>query len=446
MTTLDTVLRAERAVVGGAERPTAIGIRDGRIAVVARRGAALAAAREVRVGDDVVVLPGLVDTHVHLQDPGREGWEGFDSGTRAAAAGGVTTVLDMPVDSVPATVSPAALAAKRAAAAGRCHVDVGFWAGVTPGNLGRLGAMAEGGVFGFKCFLNDSGAPDLPALTVAQLHAALAEIGAFGGLLLVHAEFDAPDAGHARIACYADFLAARPAGTEVDAVAAVVDAVRATGTRCHIVHVSTGEAAGLVAAARRAGLPVSAETCPHYLAIRAEQIPDGDTSFKVSPPIRPAADAEPLWRHLDGGVLDMVVSDHSPGPVGLRDGDFATASGGIASVQLSLAVTWTAARARGYPLTRVVDWMATRPAAVAGLPGKGAIAPGYDADLCLLAPDESFVVDPAALHHRQHTTPYAGRTLSGVVRQTWLRGRLVTAAATDTAATAAVPRGRLLTR
>jgi allantoinase len=349
------------------------------------------------------------------------------------------------VDSVPATVSTAALAAKRAAAAGRCNVDVGFWAGVTPDNLGRLRGLAERGVFGFKCFLNDGGMPGLPPLTLAQLRAALTEIGAFGGLLLVHAEFDGPATGRPRIASHADFLVTRPAGTEVDAVAAVVEAVRATGTRCHIVHLSTGEAAGLVAAARRAGLPVSAETCPHYLAIRAEQIPDGDTSFKVCPPIRPAADAEPLWRYLDEGALDMVVSDHSPGPPSLGDGDFATAFGGIASVQLSLAVTWTAARVRGYPLARVVDWMATRPAAVAGLPGKGSIAVGCDADLCLLAPDESFVVDPAALHHRQSATPYAGRTLSGVVRQTWLRGRPLGGDTDTNADTDATPRGRLLT-
>ncbi|MEN3307574.1 MAG: allantoinase [Micromonosporaceae bacterium] len=436
---LDTVLRAARAVIGGRERPAAIGVRDGTIAVVGPPDAALAAREEIRVGDDAVVLPGLVDTHVHLQDPGATRWEGFPSGTRAAAAGGVTTLLDMPLDSQPATVDLPSLRAKRAAAAGRCHVDVGFWAGVTPQNLGALRDLHRAGVFGFKCFLVDTGLADLPPVTVDQLRAALAQTAAFGGFVAVHAEDPAGLAALPRGATpvYRDFLGGYPVAVETVAVAAVIEATRATGGRSHLVHLSGAQSAWLVAAARREGLPVSAETCPHYLTLTAEQVPDGDTSFKACPPIRDEGNADLLWRCLGTGGLEMVVSDHSPCGPGHKGPDFTGALGGIASLQLSLPVMWTAARARGTPLARLVDWMAARPAALAGLRRKGRIAQGYDADLCVLAPDESFVVDPRALHHRVPLTPYAGRTLTGVVRETWLRGQRIDPAR---------PRGRLLSR
>jgi allantoinase len=432
---LDTVLRASRAIVGGRERPAAIGVRDGSIVTVGPPDAALPAREEVRLAADAVLLPGLVDTHVHLQDPGGSGWEGFDSGTRAAAAGGVTTLLDMPLDSEPATVDLAALRAKRAAASGRCHVDVGFWAGVTPTNLGALRDLYRAGAFGFKCFLVDTGRADLPPVTVDQLRAALAETARFGGFVAVHAEQPVPPA--AGTASYREFLATRPARVETAAVTAVIEATRDTGGRSHLVHLSAAQSAWLVAAARRAGLPVSAETCPHYLTLTAEQVPDGATSFKACPPMRDAGNADLLWRCLGTGGLDMVVSDHSPCGVEHKGGDFAGAFGGIASLQLSLPVMWTAARARGVPLARLVEWMAARPAALAGLRRKGRIAQGFDADLCVLAPDDSFTVDPHALHHRVPLTPYAGRTLFGVVRETWLRGRRVDVAR---------PTGRLLAR
>jgi allantoinase len=433
VTELDTVLRAARAVIGGRERPAAIGVRDGRIAVLGPPGAAMPAREEVRVGDDAVVLPGLVDTHVHLQDPGGSGWEGFDSGTRAAAAGGITTLLDMPLDSQPATVDLPSLRAKRAAARGRCHVDVGFWAGVTPDNLDALPDLHRAGVYGFKCFLVDTGLADMPPVTVDQLRAALAGTAAFGGFVAVHAEEPVPPATGTRT--YREFLAGQPVRAETGAVAAVVAAVRDTGGRAHLVHLSAAQSAWLVAAARREGLAVTAETCPHYLTLHAGQVPDGDTSFKACPPIRDAANADLLWRCLDAGDVDMVVSDHSPCAAAHKGTDFAAALGGISSLQLSLPVMWSAARARGVPLARLAGWMAARPAALAGLHGKGRIAQGFDADLCVLAPDEPFVVDPRALHHRVPLTPYAGRTLTGVVRETWLRGRRVDLAR---------PRGRLL--
>ncbi|WP_425825587.1 allantoinase AllB [Streptomyces fractus] len=433
MQILDTVVRAERVMTPDGERPASIGIGHGRIHCVEDLEAVLPAREEVRVDPDVVVLPGLVDTHVHLQDPGQSGWEGFDSGTRAAAAGGITTVVDMPLDSLPVTVDIPALDAKRCAAQGRCHVDVGFWGGVTPTNIHRLHDLHRAGVLGFKCFLANTGLAEFPPVTTQELKAALAEIGTFGGVLAVHAEdggqqpVDASN-GPADGRRYRDFLATQPADVEDRAIAAVIDATRAVAGRSHIVHVSSARGADLIRAAQADGVTVSAETCPHYLALAADQVPDGDTTFKVCPPIRDVANRDRLWAALGRGTLQMVVSDHSPCALehkALEHGDFAEAFGGISSLQVALPVVWTEARRRGHTLGDIATWMAQRPAAFMGLPHKGAIARGRDADLCLLAPDETFTVDPAALHHRQPVTPYAGRELFGVVRQTWLRGRPV---------------------
>ena len=406
---LDVVLRAGRAVVLGGdgtevERAAAVGVRDGRVAVVADAAAPLDAVREVVVPDDVVLLPGLVDTHVHLQDPGHPGWEDFTSGTAAAALGGVTTVVDMPLDCDPVTVDPAALAVKVAAATGRVHVDVGFWAGLTPDSLPLLGDLLAAGALGAKCFLVDPGTPGFAPLTAAGLEAGLAAARALGAVVLVHAE----DAGPP---------------LEDAAVARVVEAVARTGGRAHVVHVSSASAAALVAAAKARGLPVTAETCPHYLVLAAEDVPATatgfDPRFTVAPPLRERAHAAALWEALRAGTLDLVVSDHSPGG---DDGG----PPGIASVQLGLPLVWTAARPRGVALTDVVRWMCRAPAALAGLSGrKGVIAPGADGDLCLFAPDRQAVVDPRALAQRRPDTPYTGRELTGVVTGTWLAGRPV---------------------
>ncbi|MDP9841298.1 allantoinase AllB [Streptosporangium lutulentum] len=441
----DLVIRASRAVTDHGEVPATVSVRDGRIVaveVLPSRAPAGAAAQVIELGPDVVLLPGLVDSHVHIGEPGHTDWEGFDTATRAAAAGGITTLVDMPVDSVPATVDVAALEVKRAAATGRCHVDVGFWAGVTPGNTGELEALHRAGVLGFKCFLADSGAPDLPPLSPAGLVTAMRALRRFDGVLLVHAESDAElaDCPAPRGRRYADFLDSRPARVEEAAVAAVIEAARVTGARAHIVHLSGAGALPPIAAARRDGVRITAETCPHYLSLTAGEIPDGATEFACCPPIRDAANRELLWSGLSGGVLDLVVSDHSPCAAELKHrdtGDFGAAWGGISSLQLALPIVWTEARRRGIPLTDVVRWMSERPARLAGLAAKGRIAPGYDADLCVLAPDEGFTVRPEELHHRQPVTPYAGRHLYGVVRRTWLRGRDIDPAH---------PAGRLPTR
>jgi allantoinase len=432
----DLVIRAARVVAGGAETPCAIGVTAGRIAAIRSLGDAAAAPRQLDLDDDTVLLPGLVDTHVHVCEPGHADWEGFAAATRAAAAGGITTLVDMPLDSVPVTVSVAALEAKRRAAAGRCHVDVGFWGGVIPGNLADLGPLHDAGVLGFKCFLADSGCADFPPVDGRELAAALGVARALGAPLLVHAEASAA-VTQATGPRYADYLASRPRELENLAIAQVIEAARATGGHAHVVHLSSSDAVPMLATARRDGVRVTAESCPHYLTLAAEEIADGDTAAKCSPPVREAVNRELLWDALRSRVAGMVVSDHSPCLPAMKTPDFGAAWGGISSLQLGLPLVWTQARRRGFALSDVVTWMARRPAELAGLRRKGRIAIGCDADFAIFAPDEDFTVDPARLHHRHPVTPYAGLRLRGVVRGTLLRGRPVDLAR---------PRGQLLTR
>ena len=378
-------------------------------------------------GDELVLLPGLVDSHVHVNEPGRTEWEGFATATAAAAAGGVTTIVDMPLNSIPATVDVAALRTKQQAAAGQLMIDVAFWGGAVPGNSGELRALHQAGVVGFKCFLLDSGVPEFPPLDNSGLALAMETIAGFGGLLIAHAEdpgvIAAAPQAHGRH--YADFLASRPPDAESVAVETLLAQTRRTGCRTHVVHVSGAESLPLIRAAKAEGLPVTAETCPHYLTLREQDVPDGATQFKCCPPIRDGHNQDLLWAALADGTIDCVVSDHSPCTVAakrLDSGDFGQAWGGIASVQLGLPVVWTKASARGVPLTDLVRWMCTAPAELTGLVGRGAIAPGYRADLTAFAPDEQFVVDPRRLRHKNPISPYAGHKLRGVVHQTWLAG------------------------
>jgi allantoinase len=437
----DLVVRARRAVVGGAERAVAVEVTDGVVTALRGYDAEVEAAAVHRLADDEVLLPGLVDTHVHVNEPGRTDWEGFASATRAAAAGGVTTIVDMPLNSIPPTTTVAALEEKRAVAGDQAWVDVGFWGGAIPGNVADLAPLHEAGVFGFKCFLLDSGVEEFPHLSPAELADAMAEVARIGSMVVVHAEDADEIAECAHGTAYRGFLDSRPDAAEERAIALVVDTARRTGARAHVVHLSASGAVPALRAARADGVDVSVETCPHYLHFDAATVADGATELKCCPPIRGAANRDALWRALVEGDIDLVVTDHSPctAELKLRDtGDFAGAWGGIASLQLGLPVVWTGARERGVPLAEVVRWMATAPARRVGLAGKGEIVVGGDADLCVFAPDEEWVVDAAALHHKNPVTPYAGRTLTGTVRRTWLRGAPIDVAAD--------PRGRLLRR
>jgi allantoinase len=437
---LDLVIRAPRAIIPGeGEVARAIGILDGRIAAIGPLHTPFPAEAEREFGPDLVVMPGIVDSHVHVCEPGNTAWEGFETATLAAAAGGITTLVDMPVDSEPPTVDVAALQLKTRAAAGQCHVDVGFWGGAIPGNLDQLKALRQVGVLGFKCFMV-SGSEEFPPLDVGLVEEALGRIRGLGCPLLVHAEdsvaMAASPSPHSRV--YADFLRSRPRGVENLAIAGIIEAARRADTPVHICHLSSSDALPMIGSARRDGLKVTAETCPHYLVLDAENIPDGATTFKCSPPIREEANRDLLWDGLKGHVLDLVVSDHSPciPQMKSRDsGDFADAWGGISSLQFSLPAVWTEARARQCSLADLSRWMSEGPARLAGLAKKGSIQVGNDADLVVFAPDEVLVVDHAPLQHRHPGTPYDGRRLQGVVKSTILRGEQ-----TDVSR----PRGRLL--
>jgi len=442
----DLLVRARRAVVGAdgrqSERSVAVEVTNGVVTAVHPYDAEVEAAVVHHLADDEVLLPGLVDTHVHVNEPGRTEWEGFASATRAAAAGGVTTIVDMPLNSIPPTTTVAALEVKRQSAEGQTWVDVGFWGGAVRGNVEDLAGLHEAGVFGFKCFLLDSGVDEFPHLEPAAFRTAMAETARLGALMIVHAEDGEAIGECAHGAAYAGFLASRPDVAEERAIELVLDTARATGARAHVVHLSAARAVPALRAARADGVDVSVETCPHYLHFEAGSIADGATELKCCPPIRGAANRDALWAALGAGDIDMVVSDHSPCTADLKrqdTGDFAEAWGGIASLQLGLPVVWTSARDRGVPLTDVVRWMASAPARRVGLEGKGEIAVGNDADLCVFAPDEEWTVDAALLHHKNPVSPYAGLRLTGAVRETWLRGSRIDAAGGR-------PRGRLLRR
>jgi allantoinase len=407
-------------------RAATILVADGRIARVA--GYEEQAADVLDVGE-LLVSPGLVDCHVHINEPGRTEWEGFETATQAAAAGGVTTLVDMPLNCIPVTTSANALVQKLNACRGQLHVDVGFWGGVVPGNVDALDGLAEAGVLGCKAFMVHSGIDEFPNATEADLRRALPVLKRLGLPLLAHAELDLGADTSGAPERYASYLASRPCSWEDEAIRLLVQLCEETGCAVHIVHLSSASALPLVRAAKQRGLPISAETCPHYLCLHAEAIPDGATHYKCAPPIRAKQNQEALWEALFEGVIDFVITDHSPCTPALKlpeRGDFQAAWGGIASLSLGLSSIWSEASRRGATALQLARWMSEMPARFAGLGArKGRIAPGYDADLVVWDPDESFVANAGDLHFRHKVSPYVGRTLRGRVHTTLLRGEVV---------------------
>lgn len=430
--------------------PASIHIADGIITSITAYDDVPSDCELIETDEQSIVMPGLVDSHVHINEPGRTEWEGFATATKAAAAGGITTLVDMPLNSIPPTTTVAGFKAKLEAAREQCYVDVGFWGGVVPGNTSELEPLFAAGVVGFKCFLIHSGVDEFPNVTERDLREAMPELARLGTVLIVHAEVPGPisrtgipacpiDSGSASIdeqtdknVCpteYSTFLASRPRAAENEAVELMITLSREIGTRVHIVHHSSADALPMLAAAKAEGLKITAETCPHYLSFAAEDIPDGATEFKCCPPIRERENREQLWSALASSTIDMIVSDHSPCPPEMKlrqTGNFLAAWGGISSLQLRLPITWTEAQRRGHSIQDVARWLCSAPAKLVGLVGrKGLIKIGCDADLVVWNPMKQFKVDGSALHHRHKLTPYQDQVLQGLVEKTFLRGEKI---------------------
>jgi allantoinase len=424
----DLVIRGRGVVTPDGVRSASVHVAAGRIVKLGVWDDAPEGIPVVDAGESLV-MPGLVDTHVHMNEPGRTDWEGFETGTRAAAAGGVTTILDMPLNSIPATTTVDALEIKRKAAREKSVVNVEFIGGVVPGNAGDLEGLRDAGVRAFKCFLSPSGVDEFPAVTEHDLREAFPVLARLGLPLMVHAEDPArllPGRGSSRK--YTDYLATRPVVAEHEAITLLVRLMEWCPTPVHIVHLSSASSLDIVRIARAKGLPLTVETCPHYLTFAAEEIPNGATEYKCAPPIRDKTERDAMWQALIAGDIDLVASDHSPCPPAMKatKGDFFSAWGGIASLQLSLPAVWTGARARGLKPNRIAQWMSAATARLAGLQSqKGALAAGYDADIVLWDPEPRFVVNPATLLHRHKLTPYAGRELFGKVSATYVGGRRI---------------------
>jgi allantoinase len=426
------IVRGRRIVTPVGERAAAIHIRGGVIERVSGFDK-VPSGSPIYEAHDFVVMPGLVDTHVHINEPGRTEWEGFATATRAAAAGGITTLIEMPLNSIPATTSVAAFQTKLATAAGQLSVDAGFWGGVVPGNARELRGLWDAGCFGFKCFLIDSGVKEFASVRETDLREALPLLAQIGAPLLAHAELPGPieDAAERRLASasrksHQTWLESRPRAAENNAIDLLLCLAREFDAHIHIVHLSSTDTIPRIKKAKATGQPLSVETCPHYLTFTSEEIADGATQFKCAPPIRERENRERLWAGLRDGTIDMIATDHSPCPPEMKrqeSGDFLDAWGGVASLQLSLPAVWTEAKARGFSLANLAKWLCETPARLAGLNHqKGVIAPCRDADLVVWNPEARFKVDPLQLHHRHKLTPYAGRDVMGIVEATFLRG------------------------
>jgi allantoinase len=437
---MSQVFRSTRVLTAEGLVPAALVVEDEQIAEVGNWDPLPSGVPLTDFGD-AVLMPGLVDSHVHINEPGRTEWEGFWTATRAAASGGITTLVDMPLNSIPETISVEALQAKRSAAQGKTWVDWAAWGGVVRGNANALPALAASGIPGFKCFLIHSGIDGFPWVDEAELRLALEQLKSTGLPLLAHAEVRGPvdeatkdlNAAGADGRRYSTYLASRPDRAELEAITLLIRLAEAFHSPIHIVHLSSAEALPLLAAARDRGVPISAETCVQYLWFAAEDIPDGATEFKCAPPIRRRANRDRLWAALEEGLIGMVTTDHSPCPPAMKhrdQGRWDQAWGGIASLGLALPVMATMLERRGVELNvalkHLSSWMSMETARLAGLAGrKGALIPGADADFLIFDPDTPWTVAPQHLHFRHKLSPYLGVELRGCVLETWLRGKQV---------------------
>ncbi len=429
-------IRSRHIVAPEGVRPGTIVIEDQKIAAIEPLDYRTGNFEHCTDAGDLFVLPGLIDVHVHINEPGRTEWEGFETATRAAAAGGWTCLVDMPLNCIPSTTTVAALEQKRRAAIGQGHVDLAFWGAIVPGNTDEILPLAQAGVKGFKCFLTHPGTEEFQMVTEADLREAMPRIAETGLPLLAHAEVSDPiteacthlDAQSADWRVYRTHLQSRPEEAELEAIRLLVDLCREYRCRTHIVHLSAATTLDLLRDAKAEGLPLTVETCPHYLFFAAEEIPDGATAFKCAPPIRSAANRDALWKGLRDGTIDLVATDHSPCPPEMKrleTGSFRSAWGGISSLSVSLAAMWTEASRRGFAITDVVRWMAEAPSRLAGLNNKkGRIARGCDADLVMFDPDAEFEVSGERLYFRHPCTPYLGRRLRGEVKTTLVGGQV----------------------
>ncbi|MEK6565837.1 MAG: allantoinase AllB [Bacteroidota bacterium] len=427
--TPDLVIQSERVVTSRGIRKAAVVIRQGKVADIRAYGKT--PGKPLLDFGKLVVMPGLVDTHVHINEPGRAGWEGFETATKAAAAGGITTLVDMPLNSSPVITTVKDFRAKIHASKGKLWVDCGFYGGLIPGNTNELKPLMDAGVLGVKAFLVHSGIDEFPNATEADLHSGMPVIAKAKIPLLVHCELSGanPQLAIRNPKSYHDYLATRPREWEQGAIQLMIRLCKEYKCRTHIVHLSSADAVPTLKKARKQKLPLTVETCPHYLFFSAEEIPDADTRFKCAPPIRESENRDRLWRALKDGVIDFIVSDHSPSPPELKmlkEGDFQKAWGGIASLQLGLSIVWTEARKRGFSVEDIARWMCGKPAELVGLKGrKGSLRIGSDADIVVWDPEASFVVEVQSIFHRHKVTPYLGRTLFGKVFRTFLSGQTV---------------------
>jgi allantoinase len=426
-------VKSTRVLIENEIRPALLNITDGKFSSIQDYDDST----QLTVLDvgDLAVLPGLVDTHVHINEPGRTEWEGFNTATQAAAAGGITTVVDMPLNCSPVTTTADALAQKLASLRGKLWVDCGFWGGVVPDNLDDLDDLIKAGVLGVKSFTIHSGIDEFPEVQPAHLSRAINTLANYDIPYLIHAELEPPEFEAVEIGDrYQSFLDSRPKSWENDAIEMMIALAqeakeKGVAGKVHIVHLSSAQAIPAIRRAQQSGLQLSAETCPHYLTLFAENIPDGKTLFKCCPPIRENANREQLWNGLEDGTLDFIVSDHSPCTPSLKHidtGDLEHAWGGISSLQFGLSIIWTEARQRGYKLSQVMDWMATRPAIFAGMSGtKGKICPGYDADFIIFDDEAEYTITADLIKYRHKITPYEGRKVRGSIASTYLRGQKI---------------------